>query len=71
MTTRGVQTISRKGRIRMHQTGPESSETLRQTRLSHAETGVKRKSELHGDMQRVAEMTIPYHGSRLLQPAEM
>ena len=59
VTTRGVQTISRKGRIRMHQTGPESSETLRQTRLSHAETGVKRKSELHGDMQRVAEMTIP------------
>ena len=58
---RGVQKISRKDR-------PASSEggILRDFTPDHSwrcsKAGAKRKSELHGDMQKVAEMTTS-HGS--------
>ena len=46
--------ISRKGLVHADE---ESSETLRQ---ASRRRGSKIKSDLHGDMQRLAEMTNPY-----------
>ena len=60
VTTRRVQTISRKGRCVR---ASESSETLRQA--FGRKTGVKIKSGLHGDMQRSAETTGPAIDSAL------